>query len=270
MLLCSFVPLALSLALLTLNFWTCYQYPYRFLHGDRNFLERWSFIFDRFHPKTYYFALILKLGSEKNITSGGICLCKQMDGEGFWFWKRDISTLANFSKPWCLHRSPGGFVHPTPENNHDSVFKLIRVFQWWFMRIRNRIYTGPYLLGMKMQFARHMDGLNPKSQDYSQYVDCCSSGSSVHPVGPATHPKSYMFGQISDLYPECSGNPLLICRIHRLRSRGKLDKLGLRTDIQYICTMFSWILKRMRLKHDLPTIYVDASPCNLVYSKKLF
>ena len=90
-----------------------------------------------------------------------------------------------------------------------------------------------------MQFARHMDGLNPKSQDYSQYVDCCSSGSSVHPVGPATHPKSYMFGQISDLYPECSGNPLLICRIHRLRSRGKLDKLGLRTDIQYICTMFS-------------------------------
>ena len=85
MLLCSFVPLALSLALLTLNFWTCYQYPYRFLHGDRNFLERWSFIFDRFHPKTYYFALILKLGSEKNITSGGICLCKQMDGEGFWF-----------------------------------------------------------------------------------------------------------------------------------------------------------------------------------------
>jgi len=59
MLLCSFVPLALSLALLTLIFWTCYQYPYRFLHGDRNFLERWSFIFDRFHPKTYYFALIL-------------------------------------------------------------------------------------------------------------------------------------------------------------------------------------------------------------------
>lgn len=193
MLLCSFVPLALSLALLTLIFWTCYQYPYRFLHGDRNFLERWSFIFDRFHPKTYYFALILKLGSEKTITSGGICLCKKMDGEGFWFWKRDISTLANFSKPWCLHRSPGGFVHPTSENNHDSVFKLIRVFQWWFMRIRNRIYTGPYLLGMKMQFARHMDNLNPKSQDYSQYVDCCSSGSSVHPVGPATHPKSYMF-----------------------------------------------------------------------------
>ena len=85
MLLCSFVPLALSLALLTLIFWTCYQYPYRFLHGDRNFLERWSFIFDRFHPKTYYFALILKLGSEKTITSGGICLCKKIDGEGFWF-----------------------------------------------------------------------------------------------------------------------------------------------------------------------------------------
>lgn len=141
--------------------------------------------------------LLLRIDSEtrirKTITSGGICLCKKMDGEGFWFWKRDISTLANFSKPWCLHRSPGGFVHPTSENNHDSVFKLIRVFQWWFMRIRNRIYTGPYLLGMKMQFARHMDNLNPKSQDYSQYVDCCSSGSSVHPVGPATHPKSYLF-----------------------------------------------------------------------------
>ena len=55
---------------------------------------------------------------------------------------------------------------------------------------------------------------------------------------------------------------------------GKLDKIGLRTDILYICIMFwwsmlaEWILNEMKLNHGLPT--VDASPCNLVYSKKLF
>lgn len=106
MLLCSFVPLALSLALLTLIFWTCYQYPYRFLHGDRNFLERWSFIFDRFHPKTYYFALILKLGSEKQShLEGFVCVKKWMvkafgfEKETFLLWLTSVNLDAFTEAP---------------------------------------------------------------------------------------------------------------------------------------------------------------------------